>query len=72
MLLWEEQLTGVEIETGVYRYEVTLHDYTMKLTCIASDPATPVRATLTMVEGFYYLSIVDVNGRNLARFCRKT
>lgn len=72
MLLWEEQLTGIEIEPGVYRYEVTLHDYTMKLACIVSDPAAPVRATLKMIDGFYYLSIVDANGRNLTQFCRKT
>lgn len=71
ILIWTEELVGLELEPQIYQYEVNLFDYNMSLKTIVKEPALPVRATLTMDGVFYFLSIVDSDYRNLAQFCRK-
>lgn len=72
ILIWEEEVEGVELEPGVFVYEVHQHDYNMGMKVVINHtPTLPVRATLVSDGKNYILSLVGSNNRSPAQFYRR-
>ena len=72
ILIWEQEVEGVELEPGVFMYEVHQHDYNMGMkVVIRHDPTPPIRATLVSDGKHYILSLVGSNNCSPAQFYRR-